>query len=151
ASDGGDRRGDRGAAGVILVMLVFLTLRSARQRASRRARPGPPILRDAPSALLRMRRNRGPGEDASSSQPRPVGPGLLLEALDLGRLLHGEPDVVEAVEQAMLAVRIDVELHRAAVGPADLLLLEIDGERGVGAAIGIVEQLLQILGRDLDG
>ena len=58
-------------------------------------------------------------------------PGLLLllarlEVVDLRLLLHGEPDVVEAVQQAMLAERIDVEMHRAAVGSLDLLILEID-------------------------
>src|SRR5262249_22112662 len=50
----------------------------------------------------------------------------------------------------MLAVRVDVELDDAAVGAADLLLREVDRQRGVGAALGVVEQLLQVLGRDLD-
>ena len=67
--------------------------------------------------------------------------------VDLVAFDHGQPDVVETVEQAMLAVGIDVELHHAAVGPSDLLLFQVDGERGIGAALGIVEQLLQVLRR----
>ena len=39
---------------------------------------------------------------------------------------YGQADVVEAVEQAVLAVRVDVELDHAAVGAADFLLLQID-------------------------
>ena len=35
-------------------------------------------------------------------------------------------------------------------GPADFLLLQVDRQRGVGAALGVVEQLLQVLGADLD-
>ena len=58
----------------------------------------------------------------------------------------GQPDVVEAVEHGVLAVRVDVELHHAAVGAADFLLLQIDRQRRVGAAFGVVEQLFEILG-----
>ena len=60
------------------------------------------------------------------------------------------PDVVETVEQAMLAERIDVEADRPAVGAADLLFYEVDRERRVGAALGVVEQLLEILRRHRD-
>ena len=45
----------------------------------------------------------------------------------------------------MLAERVDVELDRAAVGAANFLLREIDRERRVGAALGIVEELGEIL------
>src|SRR4029077_17473656 len=77
---------------------------------------------------------------------RGVQPGLclflaLLEGVDVRLLLHGQPDVVEAVQQAMLAERIDVEMHRAAVGSLDLLLLEVDLDDGVRAAARIVHQL----------
>src|SRR5262245_62105664 len=82
--------------------------------------------------------------------PRPRRGSLLFVARDLVLLDHRQADVVEAVEQAVLAERIDLELHLAAVRPADFLRLEIDGERRVGAALGIVEQLLQILRRNLD-
>src|SRR6266851_9065573 len=84
------------------------------------------------------------------SCPGPGGLGVLLVGLDLAALHHGEPDVVEAVEQAMLAVRVDLELDHAAVRTADFLLREIDAERRIGAAVGVVEQFLQILRRDLD-
>ena len=52
----------------------------------------------------------------------------------LGGLLHRQADVVEAVQQAVLAEGVDVEPHHAAVGTADLLGREIDRQRRVGAA-----------------
>src|SRR5258708_22671419 len=60
---------------------------------------------------------------------RRVQPGLRfllarLEVVDVRLLLHGEPDIVEAVQQAMLAERIDVEMDGATVGTLDLLLLQ---------------------------
>src|SRR3546814_3382819 len=68
-----------------------------------------------------------------------LGPGLahlarFLEDGDPVGLLQGEADVVEAVHQAVLAEGIDVEGDGAAVRPGDLLLLQIDGDDGVGAA-----------------
>ena len=95
----------------------------------------------------RERQQQRAGGKAPCSGPRARGLGLFLEAVDLGGLLLGQADVVEPVEHAVLAVRIDVELHHAAVGPADFLLLQVDRERGVGAALGVVEQLLQVLRR----
>src|SRR5262249_32980512 len=62
------------------------------------------------------------------SQPRACGLRVGLEGVDLPGLDHGEADVVEAVEQAVLAVGVDLELHHAAIGAADFLLLEIDRE-----------------------
>ncbi len=64
----------------------------------------------------------GPGMTELSSQPRPGGLGFLLEAADLLVLHHGEPDIVEPVEQAIFAMWIDFEFHDAAVGTADFLL-----------------------------
>src|SRR5205823_14950118 len=52
-------------------------------------------------------------------RPSPGGLRLLLEALDLVLLDHRQADVVEAVEQAMLAVGVDLELDHAAVGAPD--------------------------------
>ena len=43
-------------------------------------------------------------------------------------------------------MRIDVETHRPAVGAMNLLLLEIDRQGCVGAALGIIEELLDVLG-----
>src|SRR5579872_783547 len=44
----------------------------------------------------------------------------------------------------MLAERIDLEFHRAAVRTADFLVGEIDGERRIRSAISVVEQLVEI-------
>src|ERR1043165_4221722 len=87
---------------------------------------------------------------ALASHPGPRGGRLLLVARDLVLLDHRETDVVEAVEQAVLAERVDLELHLAAIRSADFLGLEIDRERRVRAALGVVEQLLEILRRHLD-
>src|SRR4029078_5944299 len=90
----------------------------------------------APAAVRRRR---------PSSGPRTRGLGLFLEAVDLVLLELCQADVVETVEHGVLALRIDVELHHADVRPADFLLLQVDRQGGVGAALGVVEQLLQIL------
>src|SRR5258708_6077491 len=86
---------------------------------------------------------------------RRVQPGLRfllarLEVVDVRLLLHGEPDIVEAVQQAMLAKRIDVEMDGAAVGTLDLLLLQVDLDDGIGAAARIIHQLGDDLLRHLD-
>src|SRR5262249_31285477 len=110
-----------------------------------------------PSLRCRPRVSGGGNERSSdaisTSKPsRPCARGLrlLLEAFDLVLLDHGKADIVEAVEQTVLAMRIDVELHHAAIGTSDLLLLQVDRQRRIGAALGVVEQLLQILRLDLD-
>src|SRR5437588_5843097 len=97
-------------------------------------------------ALAAARRGRNDQLRVSELHPRPRGLGLVFEAGDLALFHHGEADVVEALQQALLAVRLDVEPHHAAIGASDLLLFEIDRQRGVGAALGVVEQLLEILG-----
>src|SRR5919107_928365 len=89
------------------------------------------------------------GPETASLGPEALGE-LLLERVDRRGLLHGEADAVEAVEQAVLAERIDVEPDRPAVGAADLLLLQIDGERRIGAALRVVEELFQIFRAHLD-
>ena len=92
--------------------------------------------------------------DESTATPRPGARHLrlLLEALDLVVLLEvGHTDIVEPVEQAVLAVRVDVmAMCTTWVAGSDFLLFEIDRQRRVGAAFGIVEQFLQVIGRDLD-
>src|SRR5580658_3083617 len=82
--------------------------------------------------------------------PRPLRFGLRFKALDLAGLEIGHADVVETLEQAFFAVWIDVEFDHAAVGAADFLLFQIDAERRIGAALGVVEQFFQIFGRHLD-
>src|SRR5262245_26176092 len=110
--------------------------------------PGQP---SPPWAARRDMTTPGHYEREARLQPGARRLGVLLEARDRRRLLHGEPDVIQSVEQAALAMRIDVELHHAAVRSADLLVFEIDGERRIGAALRIIEQLVEILGRDPDG
>src|SRR5712692_1613778 len=55
----------------------------------------------------------------SCPEPGLAQPVLRLEGGDRRRLLQGEPDIVEAVQQAVLAERVDVEFDDAAIGPAD--------------------------------
>ena len=87
----------------------------------------------------------------AGSEPGALTLRLLLERVDLALLLEGEADIIETVEQAVLAMLVDLERHHAAVGPADFLLGKIDAQRRISAALGIVEQLVEILARDLDG
>src|ERR1700730_13126319 len=62
-------------------------------------------------------------------QPRLLGFALFLESANLVRVLQGKADVVETVQHAMLAKRIDIEAeYSATVGRRNGLLLEIDGE-----------------------
>src|SRR5581483_304632 len=75
---------------------------------------------------------------------------LLLEAVDELALLEGEADILEPVQQAMLAESVDLELHAAAIGAGDLLLLEVDREDRVGAARSVVHQLVENVLGDLD-
>src|SRR4030095_7748829 len=75
---------------------------------------------------------------------------LRLERFDRGRLLQSQADVVETVEEAVLAEGIELEFYAATVGAADLLLLKIDGDDGVGAALGVVHQLVDLALRQLD-
>ena len=50
----------------------------------------------------------------------------------------------------MLAMCVDLEMNYATIGTTDFLLLDIDSERRVGPAIGIVEQFLEIFRRHAD-
>src|SRR6266571_1220777 len=86
----------------------------------------------------------------AGSGPGACGLCLGLIGVDRGLLLHGEADVVETVHQAVLAVRVDLEFHGAAVGPANFLLAEIDAQRRIGAAFGIVEQFVEVVLGDAD-
>src|SRR5882672_3483523 len=72
----------------------------------------------------------------SAEQPGLLAAAPFLEGADLVRVAQREPDVVEAVGEAVFAERVDVEAHRlGAVRGRDDLLFEIDdqpesGERG---------------------
>src|SRR5450631_2365960 len=74
-------------------------------------------------------RNRARARPGVRAAPLHPGPGRLcafLEGRDLVLLDQGQADVVEAVEHAVLAVLVDLELDQAAIGAADFLLLEVD-------------------------
>src|SRR6266851_3556063 len=86
----------------------------------------------------------------SCPEPGLAQPVLRLEGGDRRRLLQGEPDIVEAVQQAVLAERVDVEFDDAAIGPGDRLAGETDSEPGVGALLGVVHQLVDDLLRQPD-
>ena len=74
------------------------------------------------------------------------GGGLLFVRLDRRRLDQGQADVVEPFDEALLAEGIDLELDDPAVGTADLLRGQIDGQRRVRAALGVVMKLGEIFG-----
>jgi hypothetical protein len=88
-------------------------------------------------------------------QAQASGPGalvqLLLVGIDRRRLLQRQADIVEAVEEAVLAEGVDVEMDPPAVGAADLLVLEIDRERRVGAAIASSKSFSRSSGLTLMG
>src|SRR3546814_12717813 len=75
---------------------------------------------------------------------------LRLVGIDLRRVGEGEADVVEAVEQTVLAEGIDLERYGSAVGTGDLLLLQVDRDHGVGAALRVVHQQRHLLLRQGD-
>src|SRR4029077_1024529 len=77
--------------------------------------------------------------------PRPRAFGFVLEARDLVLLAQGPADIVEPVQQRMLASRCYAEPAQPAVAPADLLLFQIDAQRRIRAAFGIVEQFVEVL------
>ena len=71
--------------------------------------------RRAASVRLRQTRSlptRWCGARSISSHPGPRGFRLALVAVDLVLLDHGQADIVEAVEQAVLAEGIDLERPR---------------------------------------
>src|SRR5215471_10467063 len=77
--------------------------------------------------------------------PRPRQPRLLLIGGDFHILLLRQADVVEAVQQTMLAESINLEMHLVAVRPRDRLSREVDRHHGIGALAGILHQLIDDL------
>ncbi len=70
-------------------------------------------------------------QDGIENRVQPSEPGLagrlfLLEGIDMGGFLEAQADIVEAVQQAVLAERIDLELDHAAIGAADFLFGQVD-------------------------
>ena len=90
-------------------------------------------------------------QEITASGPGTLGACLAFEGLDGVALLQSEPDIVEPFHQAALAERIDVELYHSAVRAPDFLIGEVDADGGVGAARGIVDQLVDLFLRQGDG
>src|SRR2546430_2752097 len=80
-----------------------------------------------------------------SEEPRLFGFALRLERANLVGVGERERDVVESVQQAVLAKSVDVEPeYRAAVGGRDSLPFEGDGELESRKRCGVVKQALDI-------
>ena len=110
---------------------------------------------------LQAHRTRSQGTSQAAARARP-GPGPLTSpgalrrpcarsvsmdgALTIVRPMSSRPFIRQCLRK-----RVEVELDHAAVGPADLLRLQVDRERRVGAALGVVEQLVEIFRRDVIG
>src|SRR5262245_24156896 len=66
-----------------------------------------------------------------------------LEGADLFRVAQRQADLVEAVQQAVLAERVDVEAKRLrAIGGRNRLLFQIDDQFETGKRRGVVEELV---------
>src|SRR5262249_1458728 len=82
---------------------------------------------------------------SSSEIPRVLRPALLLEGADLVRVAQREADLVEPVQQAVLAERVDVEAEAfRAIGGRDRLLSQINRQFEAGKRRGIVEKLVDL-------
>src|ERR1700676_2054085 len=80
-----------------------------------------------------------------SEEPRLLGFALRLERANLVGVGERERDVVESVQQAVLAKRVDVEPeYRAAVGGRDSLPFEVDSELESRECCSVVKQALDI-------
>src|SRR5690625_3969664 len=95
------------------------------------------------------------GEETGSGRYR-IEPGRCLAAPDLvGRdMVHffkAERDVVESVQQAVLAERINLEAQLAAIRPLDRLRFQVDRDHRIRATFGIIHQLVDFLLREDDG
>ena len=72
-------------------------------------------------------------------------PGLFLVAGDLGALLLGQADIVEPVQETVLAKRVDLELDLFTVRASDHLGFEVDRHHRIGALLGVLHQLVDDL------
>src|SRR5205807_573582 len=72
------------------------------------------------------------------------------ECLDVSGFFERQANIIETVEKAMLAERIDFEADHAAMRAAYFLGFEIDRERCIGPALHVVHELGKIFGRDRD-
>src|SRR5579862_4648528 len=97
---------------------------------------------------------RGPGSlvwAADSEEPRLFGLALGLERGNGVRMGQRQSDVVETIEKAVLAKRVDVELERrAGVDRRHRLSLEIDGKPEAGERSRFMEQAVHFAGLEHD-
>src|SRR5262249_52189832 len=84
------------------------------------------------------------------SRPGSGSLGLGLIVADGRLVFQREADIVEAFDQAALAEWVHLELYHASVGAADFLVFQIHGDGGIGAAVGVVHELVEVLLRHLD-
>src|SRR5690242_2166557 len=82
--------------------------------------------------------------------PGELRPPPVLESADLVRVAQRQADLIEPVEEAVLAERIHVEAELLrAVGRRDHLLFEVDGQLERRERRGVVEELVHLrLGED---
>src|ERR1700720_4353236 len=84
------------------------------------------------------------------SEPAAFRRRVGLESLDFRGLLQGQTDIVETVREAMFAERVDIEGDDSAIGAANFLGFEINRERRIGAALGVIHELGEVVWRDND-
>src|SRR6266436_3858311 len=102
---------------------------SSTRLASRRiSGPMPSPARSAIFMRFSLPLGGGPGRESSREDPGFGLLPLLLVRLDLLRVPQREPDLIPAVQQTVLAGRIDVEGERLAARRRHRLPGEVDGE-----------------------
>src|SRR5678816_3438855 len=77
-----------------------------------------------------------------SGEPRHLFVVFLLERLDLFNVLHHESDVVQAFQQALLVIDIDLEAVGCAIGAGHGLRFEIDRDLRAGLLAQLLAQFL---------
>src|SRR5208283_6003701 len=78
------------------------------------------------------------------SEPKTLCRGFFLERLDMGGFLQRQADIVETIHKAVLPERVDIEADHTAIGAANFLGFEIDRERRIGAAPGVVHEFGEV-------
>src|SRR5208283_2861050 len=123
---------------------------------------GSPSRRSRSSSLIASARISGPMPSpgrraiftapAASGQPRVLCEMLRFERAYFVRVLQAEADLVEAVQEAMLAKRLDLEpKNRCAVDARHRLPLEVDVELEPGKRGCVVEQPVDLGFGEHDG
>ena len=83
-------------------------------------------------------------------QPRLADFVFFFKGGDLVRLFHGQANIVQTIKQTILAERVHLKADLAAIGALDGLGCQIDRQGRVGAALGVIHQLVELFLRDLD-